>query len=158
GVEAAAFRIVQESLTNVVRHARATRVRVRVRRTDDELEVQVDDDGQGPPGGDGRAAGRGITGMAERAHALGGTLEAGPRPGRGFRVRAPLPLVGGRGPAACSPTTRRWSGPGSGRCSTPRTTSSSWARPGTATRPWPWPGASGRTSCSWTSACPAPTA
>jgi len=97
GVEAAAFRIVQESLTNVVRHARATRVRVRVRRTDDELEVQVDDDGQGPPGGgDGRAAGRGITGMAERAHALGGTLEAGPRPGRGFRVRARLPLGGGR--------------------------------------------------------------
>lgn len=96
GVEAAAFRIVQESLTNVVRHARATRVRVRVRRTDDELEVQVDDDGQGPPGrapgGDGRAAGRGITGMAERAHALGGTLEAGPRPGRGFRVRARLPI------------------------------------------------------------------
>jgi signal transduction histidine kinase len=97
GVDLAAFRIAQEALTNVVRHAQATRVTVRVRRTDDELEVQVDDDGRGVPRGtrgDEGDAGRGIAGMRERALALGGTLEAGPRPGRGFRVRARFPLRG----------------------------------------------------------------
>ncbi len=95
GVDLAAFRVAQEALTNVVRHAEATYATVRLRRTDDELEVQVDDDGRGatapahpPPAG----AGRGITGMRERALALGGTLEAGPRPGRGYRVRARYPL------------------------------------------------------------------
>jgi signal transduction histidine kinase len=112
GVDLAAFRIVQEALTNVVRHAQATRVTVRVQGGDGELEVQVDDDGQGglaPPGhtgggrrggertdraGRGGSEGRGIAGMRERALALGGSLEAGPRPGRGFRVRARLPLSG----------------------------------------------------------------
>jgi signal transduction histidine kinase len=100
GVDLAAFRIVQEALTNVVRHARATRVTVRVQLTDGELEVQVDDDGEGgiaPPGPTGGPEGRGIAGMRERALALGGSLEAGPRPGRGFRVRARLPLPGGTG-------------------------------------------------------------
>jgi signal transduction histidine kinase len=98
GVDLAAFRVAQEALTNVVRHAGATRATVRLRRTADELEVQVDDDGRGsataaggqPPPSDG--AGRGIAGMRERALALGGTLDAGPRPGRGFRVRARFPL------------------------------------------------------------------
>jgi signal transduction histidine kinase len=100
GVDLAAFRIAQEALTNVVRHAGATRATVRLRRAADRLEIQVDDDGIGdsgtPPGvidaglGEG---GRGLTGMRERAHALGGTAEAGPRPGRGFRVRAAFPLA-----------------------------------------------------------------
>ncbi len=135
GVDLAAFRVAQEALTNVVRHAGATRATVRLRRTDDALEVQVDDDGDGAaaaaggprssafsaarsplsggiaaknhgdaadraatrtPHGDvaGADAGRGITGMRERALALGGTLDAGPRPGRGFRVRARFPLRG----------------------------------------------------------------
>jgi signal transduction histidine kinase len=118
GLDLAAFRIVQEALTNVVRHARATRVTVRVQATDGELEVQVDDDGEAGPtrpghtgpgsrGGDraerghhtggGGAEGRGIAGMRERALALGGSLEAGPRPGRGFRVRARLPIPDGAG-------------------------------------------------------------
>ncbi len=94
GVDLAAFRIVQEALTNVVRHAHATRVTVRVRRGHDALELTVDDDGQGAATGAGAAAagGQGISGMRERALALGGSLEAGPRPGRGFRVRARLPL------------------------------------------------------------------
>jgi signal transduction histidine kinase len=103
GVDLAAFRIVQEALTNVVRHAEATRATVRVRRTADEIEVRVDDDGVGAEGTDASrdpladpdaAGGRGIAGMRERAFALGGTAEAGPRPGRGFRVRARLPLGG----------------------------------------------------------------
>ena len=103
GVDLAAFRIVQEALTNVVRHAEATRATVRIRRTGDALEVQVDDDGVGVAGAAGAAdarlgdphgeGGRGITGMRERALALGGTADAAPRPGRGFRVRARLPLT-----------------------------------------------------------------
>jgi signal transduction histidine kinase len=102
GVDLAAFRIAQEALTNVVRHAAASRATVRLRRTPDLLEVQVDDDGTGAAdapvgptdaGIDGGEGGRGITGMRERAQALGGTADAGPRPGRGFRVRARFPLA-----------------------------------------------------------------
>jgi len=102
GVDLAAFRIAQEALTNVVRHAAASRATVRLRRTPDLLEVQVDDDGTGAAdapvgptdaGFDLGEGGRGITGMRERAQALGGTAEAGPRPGRGFRVRARFPLA-----------------------------------------------------------------
>ena len=96
GVDLAAFRIVQEALTNVVRHARAASATVRVERTPDALEVRVDDDGVGAHVGTGVTpddGGRGLIGMRERAAALGGTADAGPRPGRGFRVRARLPLV-----------------------------------------------------------------
>jgi signal transduction histidine kinase len=97
GVDLAAYRVVQEALTNVVRHAAATRVTVRVTRAPGELVVQVDDDGRGaehPPGAPLPAGGRGLVGMRERATALGGEVEAGPRPGRGFRVRARFPLGG----------------------------------------------------------------
>jgi signal transduction histidine kinase len=95
GVDLAAFRVVQEALTNVVRHARAERATVRLRCDDGTLTVQVDDDGVGPPAGAERSpGGRGIVGMRERARALGGDLDAGPRPGRGFRVRARFPLDG----------------------------------------------------------------
>jgi signal transduction histidine kinase len=95
GVDLAAYRVVQEALTNVVRHAAATRVVVRVTRAPGELVVQVDDDGRGaehPPGVPPPAGGRGLVGMRERAAALGGEVEAGPRPGRGFRVRARFAL------------------------------------------------------------------
>jgi signal transduction histidine kinase len=91
-VELTAYRILQESLTNVVRHARATTASVTLRYEPDALVVQVDDDGHGPsavPAG-GRA-GYGLPGMSERAAAVGGRLEAGPAPGGGFRVRALLP-------------------------------------------------------------------
>jgi signal transduction histidine kinase len=100
-VDQAAFRIVQEALTNVARHARPASATVRVTYSDEDLTVQVDDDGRGVAGtelsADGRhGGGHGIRGMRERAAALGGQLEAGPRPGGGFRVRATLPLEGGR--------------------------------------------------------------
>jgi signal transduction histidine kinase len=99
GTGAAGYRIVQEALTNVVRHAHASRVRVRIAEQDGELVIVVDDDGDGRPGdpadGGTSRAGSGIRGMTERAAALGGRLVAGPKPGGGFAVLARLP-AGGR--------------------------------------------------------------
>ncbi|MEU8207066.1 histidine kinase [Streptosporangium sp. NPDC049046] len=130
GVDLAAYRIVQEALTNTLRHAGAGRAEVTVRATSGMLEVDILDDGRGGGGGDGvdsggggsggggngvgrggdgsngglggedgsgdgmgdGGGGHGIAGMRERAVMLGGTLDAGPRPGGGFRVRARLPL------------------------------------------------------------------
>jgi signal transduction histidine kinase len=89
--ELAAYRIVQEALTNVTRHAGARQVTVRVIQRDG-LTVEVTDDGEGSDGAaPGNAPGNGITGMRERAAALGGSVEAGPRAGGGFRVVAHLP-------------------------------------------------------------------
>ena len=89
-VAAAAYRIVQESLTNVVRHAGpAVHARVRVRETKNALEVEVVDDGTSAAGS--TDDGDGVTGMRERAIALGGEFSAGSRPGGGFRVWASLP-------------------------------------------------------------------
>ncbi|TCO60454.1 sensor histidine kinase [Actinocrispum wychmicini] len=90
GVELAAYRIVQEALTNVIRHANATQATVRLRYYPDSLLVEVTDNGQGPP--DGGADGHGMIGMRERARATGGTFEAGPAPDHGFVVRANLTL------------------------------------------------------------------
>lgn len=94
GLDLAAYRIVQESLTNVRRHAAATACRVRVDYGADELCVEVRDDGRAPaaPAGPGAAVGHGLVGMQERARLYGGTLEAGPATGGGFLVRATLPL------------------------------------------------------------------
>jgi signal transduction histidine kinase len=86
-VDLAAYRIVQESLTNVVRHAQATRATVRVRYEPRTVVVEIEDDGRGGAAG----AGHGLLGMRERAAAVGGALEAGPGPGGGFRVHAVLP-------------------------------------------------------------------
>ena len=89
GVDRAVYRIVQESLTNVLKHAVASRVTVRVRGEDGGVGVDVTDDGRGgSPGG----AGRGLAGMRERTAVHGGRFEAGPRDGGGFAVRAWLPL------------------------------------------------------------------
>jgi signal transduction histidine kinase len=88
GVDAAAYRIVQEALTNTVRHSGGHAATVRLCYGPDALTIEVDDDGQAaaPP-----RPGNGVAGMTERARALGGTLNAGPRPGGGFRVLARLP-------------------------------------------------------------------
>ena len=94
GVDQAAFRIVQEALTNVTRHAGTDTAIVRIRYGQHDLTVQVDDDGQGRNDGLPPPGGSGIAGMRERAAALGGELHAGPRPGGGFRVTATLPLDG----------------------------------------------------------------
>jgi signal transduction histidine kinase len=102
-IDLAAFRIVQEALTNIVRHAGADAASVELTYGLGELTVQVDDDGRGPgasggrrevPALDGEGGGNGIPGMRERAVALGGTFDAGLRSGGGFRVRARIPVPG----------------------------------------------------------------
>jgi signal transduction histidine kinase len=95
-VDVAAFRIVQESLTNVSRHAGDATATVRISYGPRDVTVQVEDDGRGLGPDDPVGTGRGIVGMRERVGALGGDLEAGRRPGGGFRVRARLPLDGAR--------------------------------------------------------------
>jgi signal transduction histidine kinase len=92
GVDLSAYRIVQEALTNTLRHARATRAEVTVRFGDGAVELEIRDDGRGSPGALVNGAGQGLVGMRERAALLGGTLEAGPLPGGGYRVHARLPL------------------------------------------------------------------
>ncbi|MGH3097387.1 MAG: sensor histidine kinase [Streptosporangiales bacterium] len=94
-VELAAFRLVQEALTNVVKHADATAVNVTVHYGDDMLAVTVEDDGRGNATSGLTGTGSGIDGMRRRVESLGGTLSAGPLDGRGFRVHARIP-VGGR--------------------------------------------------------------
>ena len=93
-VDAAIYRIAQESVTNSVRHATgATRIDVGVAGDVDRVRVTITDDGE--PSGNGRSAsGYGLVGMAERAALLGGTLDAGPDVGGGWRVHAVLPRLG----------------------------------------------------------------
>jgi signal transduction histidine kinase len=91
GTDLAAYRIVQESLTNVTRHAGPASATVRIAYGRDGLTVQVDDNGKRSSSTNG-PGGNGIRGMRERVAALGGELDAGPQPGGGFRVLARLPL------------------------------------------------------------------
>jgi signal transduction histidine kinase len=90
-VTSTGYRIVQEALTNVLRHAGGSHARVRVTRGDDALVIEVDDDGGDEASAAPRGAGQGVRGMRERAQAAGGTLEAGPQAGGGWRVVATLP-------------------------------------------------------------------
>ncbi len=95
GVDLAAFRIIQEALTNVVRHSGARTARVRLTWQGRALAVRVEDDGPssgGPADGSPDGSGSGLVGMRERATALGGTLAAGPRPEGGYAVSVTLPL------------------------------------------------------------------
>ncbi|MEV6587042.1 sensor histidine kinase [Streptomyces acidicola] len=91
GADLAAFRIVQEALTNVVRHSGSRHARVRLGQAAGALRLRIDDDGPAT-GADAGGSGNGLAGMRERAAALGGTIEAGPRADGGFRVLAVLPL------------------------------------------------------------------
>jgi signal transduction histidine kinase len=91
GVDLSAYRIVQEALTNSLRHAGGASARVVVRYEPDALELEIADDGPGPPEDPEASGGHGLIGMRERVQLFGGELEAGPRPGGGFLVRARLP-------------------------------------------------------------------
>ncbi len=93
GVDLSAYRIVQEALTNTVKHAGPSRARVRVRYGERDLELEVTDDGRGPGRpGNGRTAGQGLIGMRERVGLFGGQLQAGPGLEGGFAVVARLPV------------------------------------------------------------------
>jgi signal transduction histidine kinase len=91
GIDLSAYRIVQEALTNALRHAGGASARVVVRYEPDALELEIADDGPGPPADPEASGGHGLIGMRERVQLFGGELEAGPRPSGGFLVRARLP-------------------------------------------------------------------
>jgi signal transduction histidine kinase len=91
GVDLTAYRLVQEGLTNALKHARAEHAEVLVRYSDGHVELTISDDG--PGGGDGEKGGHGLVGMRERVSVYGGELEAGPRPEGGYRLRAKLPVT-----------------------------------------------------------------
>jgi signal transduction histidine kinase len=92
GVGLCAYRIVQEALTNTLKHADASGARVNVRYAADALELQVIDDGRGSSAVNGEAYGHGLIGMRERVALFGGELTASARAGRGYEVRARLPV------------------------------------------------------------------
>jgi signal transduction histidine kinase len=92
-IDLAAYRIIQESLTNVVRHAGRASAEVTLAYEPSRIVIDVSDDGRGATPGNGEA-GHGIAGIRERVGAAGGGMEVGPREDRGFRVRAWLPTNG----------------------------------------------------------------
>jgi signal transduction histidine kinase len=107
-LESTIYRIVQEALTNVSRHAQATSALIRITERDGVLRASVTDDGRGLPGlerlgprGDGLEGGFGMSGMRERAELIGGELEFGPGPGGGTTVTLTVPLAGR--PASAAP-------------------------------------------------------
>jgi signal transduction histidine kinase len=91
GVDLTAYRLVQEGLTNALKHANASHAEVLVRYGDRQIEVMVSDNGTGVGNGDG--SGHGLVGIRERVSVYGGELDAGPQPGGGYRLRASLPLA-----------------------------------------------------------------
>jgi signal transduction histidine kinase len=91
GIDLTAYRLVQEGLTNAIKHARADQAQVVVRYGDGDLEVTVSDDGRGAGSGDG--GGHGLVGMRERVAVYGGELEAGPQAEGGYLLRAKLPVI-----------------------------------------------------------------
>ena len=90
GVDLTAYRLVQEGLTNAIKHARAQHADVLVAYADGHVELTVTDDGSGDGGGE--SGGHGLVGMRERVAVYGGELQAGPRPGGGYTLHARLPL------------------------------------------------------------------
>jgi signal transduction histidine kinase len=92
GVDLTAYRVVQEALTNALKHGAGATARVVVRYGNDALDLEIADDGRGPPPDGTQTAGHGLIGMRERVDLFGGSLETGERRGGGFVVRARIPL------------------------------------------------------------------
>jgi signal transduction histidine kinase len=141
GLDLAAYRVVQEALTNVIKHAGQARTAVRIEYRPHELLITVSDDGRpadtplpGPSQGHRQGpGGRGLIGLRERIAIYGGELDAGPRPGGGWRVLARIPLEPAEPAASCSRTSPpSTSSPPSGwyaaatRCS-PRPSPAAWS-------------------------------
>jgi signal transduction histidine kinase len=97
GVDLTAYRVVQEALTNALKYAGLARTEVILNYREHELKVEILDEGTGLVAREGEASGHGLVGMRERVALYGGTLEAGPRLGRGYAVRALLPVENGLG-------------------------------------------------------------
>jgi signal transduction histidine kinase len=91
GVELSAYRIVQEALTNVIKHSGSDRASVQLRYAKDGLELEILDHGSGIAPSDVPDSGHGLVGMRERVALFGGSLQVGPLNGRGYRVLATLP-------------------------------------------------------------------
>jgi signal transduction histidine kinase len=94
GTDLSAYRIVQEALTNVMKHAGDAAVRIEIRYAPDGLHLTIDDDGRGLSAQPNEDGGFGLVGMRERAAVVSGNVATGPRPGGGFRVAAHLPYEG----------------------------------------------------------------
>ena len=94
GLELAAYRIVQEALTNSLKHAGKAKARLMIRYREHELQLEICDDGQSPKRNAANGSGHGLVGMRERVGLYGGSLAAGPLPGGGYSVKAVLPLGG----------------------------------------------------------------
>jgi signal transduction histidine kinase len=92
GLDLCAYRVVQEGLTNALKHAGQAHAEVLLHYATSALDIEVRDDGRGPARTNGASPGHGLIGMRERVALYDGTLEAGPRPGGGFQIRAHLPL------------------------------------------------------------------
>ena len=95
GVELTAYRLVQEGLTNVLKHTGGANAHVLLRYADDAIDVEVTDDGPGPLADGDASSGHGLIGMRERVELFGGTLQAGARSGGGFVVHATIPVPEG---------------------------------------------------------------
>lgn len=92
GLELTIYRVVQEAMTNAIRHGRASSLDVRLRFTPSEVQLDIDDDGE--PAASSSGLGHGVIGMQERLELYGGSLRTGPREGRGYAVRAVVPMPG----------------------------------------------------------------
>jgi len=104
-VDLAAYRVVQEALTNVIKHAGAARAVVSLDYHPDAVLITVADDGR-PAAPASEGGGRGLIGLGERIALYGGELDAGPRPGGGWRVRARIPVEGSARPGGVDPGGR----------------------------------------------------
>jgi len=96
GIDLSAYRIVQEGLTNALKHAHASSADVTVRYRPDELQIEVRDDGNGDSASNGNGLGHGLVGVRERVKIYGGEMSAGTANGSGFVLSTRLPISAGR--------------------------------------------------------------